>query len=100
MLDPISEELARIVWRAPTEVRQARRQSLWLRDRLEWILTGDGRRIPSERSLLQRSTAHEILLLLSLSVNLLRVIAKQFTITVLRRGPVDAELQLFVQVLG
>ena len=86
--------------RTSTEVRQTRGQSLRLRDRLEWVLAGDRRRVPSERNLLQRSGTHEILLLLSLSVNLLGIVAKQFTITVLRRGPIDAKLQLLVQVLG
>ena len=52
LLHPVPKELARIVRRTPTEVRQARGQSLWLRDRLEWILTRDGRRVPSERNLL------------------------------------------------
>jgi hypothetical protein len=52
LLNPISKELARIVRRASTKVRQARGQSLWLRDRLEWILTGDGGWVPSERNLL------------------------------------------------
>jgi len=99
LLDPISKELARIVRRAPTEVRQARRQSLRLRDRLEGILTGGGRWVPSEWNLLQGSGTHEILLLLSLGVNLLGVVAKQFTVAVLRWRPVDAELQLFVQML-
>ena len=100
MLDPISKHLIRIVRRTYTEVRQTRGQSLWLRDRLQWILTGDGRRVPSERHLLQGSITHEILLLLSLSVNLLWVTAKQFPIAMLRRGPVHTKLQLFVQMLG
>jgi len=99
LLDPISKELARIVRRASTEVRQARRQSLRLRDRLKGILTRGGRWISSERNLLQGSGTHEILLLLSLRVNLLGVVAKQFTIAVLRWRPVDTELQLFLQML-
>ena len=71
-----------------------------MRDRLKWVLTGDGRRVPSKRNLLYRSITDETLLLLRLGVNLLRITAKQFTIPVLWRGSVDAELQLFVQILG
>ena len=52
LLDPVSEELARVVRGAPTQVRQPRGQSLWLRDRLEWILARDWRGISSERDLL------------------------------------------------
>lgn len=99
LLDPISKELARIVRRTPTEVRQARGQSLRLRDRLQGVLTGGGRWVPSERNLLQGPGTHEILLLLSLGVNLLGIVAKQFAIAVLRWWPVDAELQLFIQML-
>lgn len=86
--------------RTYAEVRQTRGQSLWLRDRLQWVLTGDGRRVPSERHLLQGPITHEVLLLLRLSVNLLWIAAKQFPIAMLRWGPVHAELQLFVQMLG
>ena len=49
---------------------------------------------------MQGSTTHEILLLLSLSVNLLWITAKQLPVPMLRWRSVDAELQLFVQMLG
>jgi hypothetical protein len=52
LLDPVSKELARIVWRAIAEVSQAVGKALWLWERLERILTGDGRRVPSEWDLL------------------------------------------------
>ena len=52
LLDSIPKELARIVRRTTAEVSQARGQSLLLRKRLKWVLTRDGRRIPSERNLL------------------------------------------------